>query len=159
MCDWWCRRTPGGKLDRRLSLGELGHGLSSLRNGVLGKFTWKHKANCGLNFPGSEGGCFVHSAKLGSFHGDFVESIGDEVVHDGDSLLGDSGIWVHLLQDFKDVRLEGSWGSTLLDALRSRLLHDFSHIESLKDISEDTFSELVPNILPEKQPTRFELRW
>ena len=122
---------------QRLSLGELGHGLSSLRNGVLGQFTWKNKADCGLNFPGSEGCGLVHSAELGRFHGDFVEGIGDEVVHDSDSLLGDSGVWVHLLQDLEDVGLEGSRGSALLDALRSGLLHDFSHNESLKDISNE----------------------
>ena len=94
---------------------------------MLGQFTWKDETDCGLNFPGSESCSLVHSAKLGRFHSDFVEGVCDEVVHDGDSLLGDSGVWVHLLQDFVDVRLEGSWGSALLDALRSRLLHDFSH--------------------------------
>lgn len=95
-----------------------------------------------MNFPGSEGCGLVHSAELGRFHGDFVEGIGDEVVHDSDSLLGDSGVWVHLLQDLEDVGLEGSRGSALLDALRSGLLHDFSHNESLKDISNDICSEL-----------------
>ena len=95
---------------------------------MLGQFTWKNQADCGLNFPTSNGGRLVHAAKLRSFVGDLVEGVSDEVVHDCNTLLRDTGIWMNLLQHLEDVGLEGRWRATLLHGLRCGL-HGFCHCE------------------------------
>ena len=93
---------------------------------MLGQFTWENKANCGLDFTTSDGGGLIHAAKLGGFVGNLIESIGDEVVHDGNTFLGDASVWVHLLQDLEDIVVEGTCGLALAG---DGLLHGLSHNE------------------------------
>jgi hypothetical protein len=87
-----------------LSRGEFGDSLGSLRDGVLGELTGKHKTNGGLDFAAGKSGLLVVSGKLSGFTGNALEDIVDERVHDGHSLLGDTGIGVDLLEDLVDVR-------------------------------------------------------
>ena len=49
----------------------------------------------------------VVSNELGGLGGDLLEDIVDEGVHDGHGSLGDTGLWVNLLQDSVDVDGEG----------------------------------------------------
>ena len=60
----------------------------------------------------------VVSDKSGGLGGDLLEDIVDERVHDAHGSLGDSSLWVHLLEDSVDVDGEGLgssllWGSLL----------------------------------------------
>ena len=87
-----------------LGTAELGHGLGTLGHGVLGKLTGKHEADGGLDLSGGEGGLLVVGGELTSLVGDALEDIVDEGVHDGHTLLGDTGIGVDLLEDLVDVR-------------------------------------------------------
>jgi hypothetical protein len=82
---------------------ELGDGLGSLGNGVLGKLTRKHEANGGLDFSGRKGRLLVVGGELSGLSGDALEDIVDEGVHDGHSLLGDTCVGVDLLEDLVDV--------------------------------------------------------
>ena len=70
---------------------------------MLGKFSRKHKTDGGLDFSGGKSGLFVVCCELSGLGGDTFEDIVDEGVHDGHSLLGDTGIGVDLLQDLVDV--------------------------------------------------------
>ena len=45
--------------------------------------------------------------KLGCLGGDFLKNVVNEGVHDGHGSLGDTGLWVHLLQHSVDVHGEG----------------------------------------------------
>ena len=49
----------------------------------------------------------VVSNELGGLLGDLVEDIVDEGVHDGHGSLGDTDLWVNLLEDSVDVDGEG----------------------------------------------------
>ena len=82
---------------------ELGDGLGSLRDGVLGELTGKHEADSGLDLSRGKSGLLVVGGKLSGFGGDALEDIVDEGVHDGHTLLGDTGVGVNLLQDLVDV--------------------------------------------------------
>jgi hypothetical protein len=86
---------------------ELGHGLGSLRHGVLGKLTGKHKTNSRLDLAGRKGGLLVVGRKLSSLSGN---------AHDGHALLADTGVGVDLLEDLVDV------GGIGFDALLGALL-------------------------------------
>ena len=57
----------------------------------------------------------VVSDKSGGLVGDLLEDVVDEGVHDGHGSLGDTSLWVNLLQDSVDVDGEsfGSLGSSL----------------------------------------------
>ena len=96
-----CSRTA------RLGLGELGHGLGALRHSVLGELTWEDQADGRLDVTAVHGGALVDAAQLGGLQSDLLEGILNEIVDDGDALLGDAGLRVHLLQDLHDVRLVG----------------------------------------------------
>jgi len=78
-------------------------GLGALRHGVLGQFSGQEQTDCGLDFPGSDGGASVVVSQTGSFSGDALEDVVDKAVHDGHGLAGDSSVGVHLLQHFVDV--------------------------------------------------------
>ena len=88
-----------------LGLVELGHGLGAFADGVLGKLTWKDKADRGLDIAGRKRGALGDLTELASFTGDLLEGIGHEVVDDRDSLLGDTHLRVDLLEDLEDVAL------------------------------------------------------
>ena len=89
---------------QRLRRAELGDGLGSFRDGMLGEFTRKHETDGGLDLTRGKGGLLVVSGKLSSLSGNALEDIVDEGVHDGHTLLGDTGIGVDLLQDLVNVR-------------------------------------------------------
>jgi hypothetical protein len=102
---------------------EFGHGLCSFGHGVLGQLTGKHQANSGLDLSARQSGLLVVSGKLSGFGGDALEDIVDKGVHDGHTLLRDTGVGVDLLQDlvnvggvrFDSLLLFLSSGSGLLD--------------------------------------------
>ena len=87
-----------------LSRRELGYCLGSLGNSVLSKLSWKHKTNSGLDLAGRKSCLLVVGSKLSCLSSDTLKDIVDEGVHDGHTLLGDTGIGVDLLQDLVDVR-------------------------------------------------------
>ena len=74
---------------------------------MLGEFTWEKETDGGLDFAGGEGVLLVVANKAGALTGDLLEDIVDERVHDAHGSLGDSGLWVHLLEDSVDVDGEG----------------------------------------------------
>ena len=92
---------------------ELGDGLGALGDGVLGELTGEEEADGGLDLAGGEGVLLVVADETGRLGGDLLEDIVDEGVHDAHGLLGDAGLWVHLLEDTVDVDGE-SLGSLLL---------------------------------------------
>jgi len=91
------------KLDG-LSTAELGHGLCSFRDSMLGKLSRKHQTDSGLNLAGAQCSLLVVGSKLTGFTGNALKDIINERVHNGHSLLGDSSIRVDLLEDLVDVR-------------------------------------------------------
>ena len=74
---------------------------------MSGQFSWQDQLDCRLNFSGGEGPSLVEADEFGAFSGDSVEGVMNEGVHDVHGLLGDSDVWVHLLQHFVDVDGEG----------------------------------------------------
>jgi hypothetical protein len=107
-----------------LGLGELGHRLGALRDGMLGELTREHKADGRLNVTAAHRHALVDAAQLGGLGRDLLEGVLNEVVDDGHTLLGDAGLRVHLLENLHDVRLVGhdTLAALLLD--RGRLLSD-----------------------------------
>ena len=85
----------------------LGDGLGSLSNGVLGKLSWEDESDGRLDLSGGESVLLIISDELGSLGGDLLEDVVDEGVHDGHGSLGDSSVWVDLLEDSVDVDGEG----------------------------------------------------
>jgi len=103
---------------------------------VLGKLTRQHKSDRGLDLSRGKGGLLVVLGELSGLSGDSLEDVVDEGVHDGHTLLGDSSIWVDLLQDLVDVRRIGfntllvSLGASgLLWGLSGFLAWSLSHFE------------------------------
>ena len=86
---------------------ELGNSLATFGDGVLGKVAWEDEPDGSLDFAGTEGVPLVHVDEAGAFTGDPLEDICDEGVHDEHSLVGDTDIWVDLLEDLEDVGGEG----------------------------------------------------
>ena len=70
---------------------------------MSGELSGQDQFNCGLDFSGGEGSSLVESDQLRAFSGDSVESIMDERVHDVHGLLGNTNVWMYLLEDFVDV--------------------------------------------------------
>ena len=99
-----------------LSRRELGNSLSSLTDGVLGKLSGEHKTNGRLDLARAQGGLLVVGGELSGLSSNALEDIVDEGVHDGHTLLADSGVRVDLLEDLVDV------GRVGLDALLGSLL-------------------------------------
>ncbi len=84
---------------------------------MLSKLTRKHKTDSGLDLSGGKSCLLVVGSELSSFGCDTLEDIVDEGVHDGHTLLGDTGIRVYLLEDLVDVRRVGFY--SLLGSLSS----------------------------------------
>ena len=74
---------------------------------MLGELSWEEESDSGLDLSGGESVLLVVSHKSAGFGGDLLEDVVDEGVHDGHGSLGDSGLWVHLLEDSVDVDGEG----------------------------------------------------
>ena len=108
--------TPGtANVRDDLSLIELGHGLSALGHGMLGKLARKHQTDGRLHIAAGHGGVAVDAAQLRGLRGDLLERVGDEVVDDRDALLGDARLRVHLLHDLENVAVEGGLALAALD--------------------------------------------
>ena len=89
------------------SRGVLGDGLGSLGDGVLGELSWEEESDSSLDLSGGESVLSVVSDESGGLLGDLLEDVVDEGVHDGHGSLGDSSLWVDLLEDSVDVHREG----------------------------------------------------
>ena len=88
---------------------------------MLGELTGEEEADGGLDLAGGESVLLVVSDESGTLSGDLLEDIVDEGVHDGHGSLGDSSLWVHLLENSVDVDGE-SFGSLSLGGRSSGLL-------------------------------------
>ena len=82
---------------------------------MLGEFSWEEESDGGLDLSGGESVLLVVSDELGGLSGDLFEDVVDERVHDGHRSLGDTGLWVHLLEHSVDVDGEGFNSLLLLD--------------------------------------------
>jgi len=82
---------------------ELGYSLGSLGDCVLGKFARKHKSDSSLDLARRKSRLLVVSSEFSSLSGNTLEDIVDEGVHDGHTLLADTGIRVNLLEHLVDV--------------------------------------------------------
>ena len=60
-----------------------------------------------MNLSGGDGGSLGVSGELTGLNEGAVEDVGDEGVHDGHALLGDTAVGVDLLEDLVDVGGEG----------------------------------------------------
>ena len=70
---------------------------------MLGQFTGEEQSDGGLDLSGRDGLALVVMSEAGSLSCDPLEDVVHERVHDGHALGADSGVGVHLLQDFVDV--------------------------------------------------------
>ena len=86
-----------------LGAGVLGDSLGALRDGVLGELTREEEPDSGLDLAGGDGGPLVVVGETAGLSGDSLKDVVHERVHDGHGLGGDTGVGVHLLQDFVDV--------------------------------------------------------
>ena len=106
---------------------------------MLCKLTRKHETNSSLDLSGRKGCLLVVGSKLSCLGCDTLEDIVDEGIHDGHSLLGDSGIGVDLLEDLVDVRRVGFYtllvslgpGGCLLGCLSALLGGGLCHFDIL----------------------------
>ena len=69
-----------------LGAGVLGHGLGSLRDGVLGQFSGQEKPDRGLDLPGGDGRPLVVVSQTRSLSSDPLEDVVDKRVHDAHGL-------------------------------------------------------------------------
>ncbi len=83
---------------------ELGNSLGTFRDGMLGKFSRKHKADGSLNLTRRQSRFLVVACQLASLGCNTFKDVIDEGIHDGHSPLADSGIRVDLLEHLVDVR-------------------------------------------------------
>lgn len=74
---------------------------------MLGELTGQEKTDSCLDFPTGDGRSLVVVSESGSLSCDSLEDVVDKAVHDGHGFAGDTGIRVHLFQDFVDVDAVG----------------------------------------------------
>lgn len=79
----------------------LGDGLGALRHGVLGQLTREDQSHRGLDFARRDGGLLVVGGKLGGLSCDALEDVVDKRVQDGHGAVGDTSVWVDLLEDWR----------------------------------------------------------
>lgn len=79
---------------------------------MLGQLTRQDQSDGGLDFSSGDGGLLVVGSQLGSLGSHSLKDIVDKGVHDRHGLLGDTSVWVGLLQHLVDVR-----GVSLLSGL------------------------------------------
>lgn len=106
-CHTYVRRIdasqPASGSNSLLRRGVLGDGLGAFTDGVLGQFTGEKQTDGRLDLAAGDGRSSVVVSKTRSLGGDALEDVVDEAVHDAHCLGADTGVWVHLLQDFVDV--------------------------------------------------------
>ena len=73
---------------------ELGDGLGTLGNGVLGKLSGKDKTDRGLDLSGRDGRSVVVRSELGSLGSDSLENVRDERVEDSHGLVAVMSAWL-----------------------------------------------------------------
>jgi len=95
------------------------HGLSALYAGVLRQISGQHQLGGGLDLAELESISAAHLDQLGSFRGDFLEDINNEIVENVHGLLANTQILVNLLQDTVGVCIVG----LVLLLLAKTLLH------------------------------------
>ena len=83
---------------------------------MLGELTWEEESDGGLDLTGGESVLLVVADESGALSGNLLEDVVDERVHDAHGSLGDTSLWVDLLEDSVDVDREGFgslslWGS------------------------------------------------
>ena len=91
---------------------ELGDGLGSLDNGVLGEFSWEEESDGSLDFSGGESMSSAVSDESAGFGLDSLGEIVDEWVHDAHRSSWDTGLLVNLSEDSEDVDGEGLGSSS-----------------------------------------------
>jgi len=84
---------------------------------VLGEFTGQDQSDGCLDLSRRDCGLLVVGSELGGFSGNALKDIVDEGVQDRHGSVGNTRIWVDLLQDFVDVA-----GVSLLPGLATLLL-------------------------------------
>ena len=82
---------------------------------MLSELSGKEESDGSLDLSGGESVLLVVSDELSRLGGNLLEDIVDEGVHDGHGFLGDSSLWVNLLEDSVDV--DGESLGSLLDSL------------------------------------------
>ena len=93
---------------------------------MLGELSWKEESDSSLDLSGGESVLLVISNELGGLDGNLLIDVVDEGVHDGHGSLGDTSVWVNLLEDSVDIdgeglgslglSLFGDWGDAFLDS-------------------------------------------
>ena len=119
-----------------LGLGVFGDSLSTLRDGMFGKFTGKEKSDSGLNFSRWNRSFFIVSSKSVSLRGNTLENIPNEGIHDFHGFGGNSSVGMHLFQNLVDVDFEGLITGLLVAALGSGLLCCFGHCWDFRNCSD-----------------------
>lgn len=72
---------------------------------MLGQLTGQNKPHGCLDFARRDGGLLVVCGKLGRLGGDALEDVVDERVEDRHGTVGDTGVWVDLLENWKKRRV------------------------------------------------------
>ena len=70
---------------------------------MLGQFTRQDESDRGLDLTGRDGRLLRVRGEFGGFGGNALEDVVDEGVEDGHGLVGDTGIGVDLLKDYKGL--------------------------------------------------------
>ena len=87
---------------RRLTT-ELRHCLRSLRNRMLGQFSRENQTNSSLNLSSPHSALVVHTSQMTSLCHDSLENVRNKRVHHSHSLLRNSTLRMHLLQNLVNI--------------------------------------------------------
>ena len=68
---------------------------------MLGQLAGEDEPYGGLDLARADGRLLVVGSELGRFCCDALEDVVDEGVEDGHGAVGDAGVWVDLLEDWK----------------------------------------------------------
>ena len=88
---------------RSLRRRELGDGLGTLLDGVLGELTRENKTSSSHDLSGGDGVTLVVASDVAGLSGNAVEDIVDEGVHDGHGTLADASVGVDMTENLEDV--------------------------------------------------------
>ena len=70
---------------------------------MLGKLSRQEEPHRGLDLTRGDGGPFVVVGKAAGLSSNALKEVIDKGVHDAHGLGGDTGVWVHLLENLVDV--------------------------------------------------------